>query len=317
MSLDKALAELHIFYMVPDLVFDRSEPEGVGHAAEVSALVRRIVAPNSGPFTFTGTCTYLVGCDPCIVIDPGPDDDSHLQSLVDAIGSSGVTHILVTHTHKDHSPLARRLAEFTGAEIWGAAPHKAARSLAHGEVNALDGSADYDHKPDRILTDGEVLRLNGLTFEVVATPGHTMNHLAFSLRDERALFSGDHIMAWSTSIVAPPDGSMSAYMQSLEKLLLRDEMHYWPGHGSPVKQPQNYVKGLIAHRQAREASILAALSQHSASIPDLVEKIYLGLADNLKGAAALSVFAHLEDLVERKFVKTDGLPTVSGLYRLR
>lgn len=303
--------------MSHDLVFDRSEPDGVGHAAEVVPLVRRLVAPNSGPFTFTGTCTYLIGEDSLVIMDPGPDDDAHFKTLIDAIGPADVSHILVTHTHKDHSPLARRLADFTGAEIWGAAPHKAARTLAIGEINALDASADYDHNPNRILHDGDVLRLNGMIFEVVATPGHTMNHLSFSLKNESLLFAGDHVMAWSTSIVAPPDGAMRAYMQSLEKLLLRSETLYLPGHGAPVKNPHHFVKGLIAHRKAREASILAGLSQHAVSIPALVDKIYVGLADGLKSAAALSVFAHLEDLVARKIARTDGEPVLHGLYRKR
>jgi glyoxylase-like metal-dependent hydrolase (beta-lactamase superfamily II) len=301
--------------MTQELKFDRSEPEGVGHARQVSPLITRLVAPNPGPFTFTGTCTYLLGDDPLIVIDPGPADDQHWQALLEAIGHRSVSHILVTHTHKDHSPLARRLAEYTGAEMFGAAPHKAARALNEGEVNLLDASADYDHKPDRILQDGEILRIAGLTIEVVATPGHTMNHLAFALKDDHALFSGDHVMAWSTSIVAPPDGAMSAYMQSLEKLLPRNETIYWPGHGGPVIEPYHFVQGLIAHRKSREASILAALSANPVRIPDLVSAIYIGLSDQLKGAAALSIFAHLEDLVARHLVATDGEPTLSGLYR--
>lgn len=303
--------------MTQNLAFDRSEPDGAGHAAEVSPLVRRLVAPNSGAFTFTGTCTYLVGQDQLVVIDPGPDDDVHFENVLASIGSHDVSHILVTHTHKDHSPLARRLADFTGAEIWGAPPHKAARKLSAGEINALDASADYDHVPHHILHDGDVLRVNGMTFEVVATPGHTINHLAFALRDEFTLFSGDHVMAWSTSIVAPPDGNMRAYMQSLEKLLPRSETLYLPGHGAPVKEPHQFVKGLIAHRKAREASILAELSDQPELISDLVDRIYVGLADTLKSAAALSVFAHLEDLVERKLVTTQGEPTLNGTYRKR
>jgi glyoxylase-like metal-dependent hydrolase (beta-lactamase superfamily II) len=303
--------------MAQELNFDRSEPEGAGQAYEVSPRVRRLVAPNSGPFTFTGTCTYLVGDDELVIIDPGPDDDVHFQNLIAAIGAAPVSKILVTHTHKDHSPLARKLAARTGAEIWGAAPHKAARALGAGEVNALDASSDHEHNPDRILLDGETLHFNDLIFEVVATPGHTMNHLAFSLLDDRILFSGDHVMAWSTSIVAPPDGAMRTYMQSLEKLLLRNEIRYFPGHGSPVKEPHEFVRGLIAHRQSREASILAALSQQPSSIPELVEKIYLGLSANLKPAAALSIFAHLEDLVMRDIVATESEPSLHGHYRMR
>lgn len=311
------IEQLHKGLMSENASFDRSEPDGVGHAAGVSPLVRRLVAPNPGAFTFTGTCSYLVGQDQLVVIDPGPDDDVHFRNLITAIGSCGVSHILVTHTHKDHSPLARRLADFTGAEIWGAAPHKAARALASGETNMLDASADYSYKPDRILHDNDKFCVRGMTFEVVATPGHTMNHLAFALKDEDILFSGDHVMAWSTSIVAPPDGAMRAYMQSLEKLLSRIEKLYLPGHGAPVKEPLYFVKGLITHRKAREASIVAEMSEHPESIPALVDKIYVGLADGLKPAAALSVFAHLEDLVERKIVITEGEPVLHGFYRKR
>jgi len=296
------------------LSFDRTliEPEGL--AVAVSQLVRRIVAPNGGPFTFTGTCSYLIGQREVAVLDPGPENAAHFDALVEAIGASTVSAILVTHTHKDHSPLARRLQALTGAPILGCAPHFAARSLSEGETNLLDASADRDYRPDRILTAGEVVEGEGFTLEAVPTPGHTMNHLSFALREENALFSGDHVMAWSTSIVAPPDGSMGAYMASLDVLMARGETVYWPGHGGPVTEPARFVRGLLHHRRMREATISERVQAGDRFIPQIVERLYSGLDPKLKGAAALSVFAHLEDLVARGVVRTAGEARLDGEY---
>jgi glyoxylase-like metal-dependent hydrolase (beta-lactamase superfamily II) len=276
--------------------------------------VRRIVAPNGGPFTFTGTCSYLIGQREVAVLDPGPENAAHFDALVEAIGASTVSAILVTHTHKDHSPLARRLQALTGAPILGCAPHFAARSLSEGETNLLDASADRDYRPDRILTAGEVVEGEGFTLEAVPTPGHTMNHLSFALREENALFSGDHVMAWSTSIVAPPDGSMGAYMASLDALMARGETVYWPGHGGPVTEPARFVRGLLHHRRMREATISERVQAGDRFIPQIVERLYSGLDPKLKGAAALSVFAHLEDLVARGVVRTAGEARLDGEY---
>jgi glyoxylase-like metal-dependent hydrolase (beta-lactamase superfamily II) len=294
--------------------FDRSEIAASSGTVGLSPLVRRLVAPNGGPFTFTGTCTYLVGERSVVVIDPGPDDEAHLQALVNAIGTATVTAILVTHTHKDHSPLAARLKALTGAKILGCANHFAARALGSGEVNALDASADHAYQPDRILVAGDIVEGDGFHLETVPTPGHTMNHLAFALVEEQALFSGDHVMAWSTSIVAPPDGSMGAYMASLQLLQGREDRVYYPGHGAPVREPKRYVKALIGHRKMREASILDALRGGEGRIPAMVQKLYAGVDPKLHGAAALSVFAHLEELVAQGKVRVEGEPRLDAVY---
>ena len=300
--------------MKDETSFDRSVIEPTGQAITISPLVRRLVAPNGGPFTFTGTCTYLVGQGDVAVIDPGPELDAHLDALITAIGTARVSAIVVTHTHKDHSPLSRRLKALTGAPLIGCGPHQAARALGEGETNMLDASADHDHMPDRLMQDGEEFEGEGFTLQAVATPGHTMNHLAFALRQENALFSGDHVMAWSTSIVAPPDGSMGAYMASLERLMARDETIYWPGHGGPVKEPGRFVRGLLSHRRMREATIAERVQAGDRHIVSIVEKLYAGLDPKLKGAAALSVFAHLEDMVARGLVRTEDGARLDGEY---
>ena len=299
------------------LSFDRSDLGPHGTAVAVSPLVRRLVAPNGGPFTFTGTCSYLVGQSDVVVIDPGPDNDAHFEALVAAIGSATLSAILVTHTHKDHSPLARRLKALTNAPIIGCAPHQAARALSEGEVNQLDASADLAHQPDRVLGADEMFEGRGFRLEAVPTPGHTMNHLAFALLEENALFSGDHVMAWATTIVAPPDGAMGAYMASLETLMAREEAIYWPGHGGPVTDPARFVRGLLHHRRMRETTIAERVAAGDLTIPTIVERLYSGLDPKLKGAAALSVFAHLEELVARGMVKTDGAARLEGEYWVR
>ncbi len=291
--------------MTDDIPFERHAPE-TGRIEQLAPLIRRIVAPNPGPFTFTGTCTYLLGDGDVAVLDPGPDDDAHLERILTALGAARLAAILVTHTHRDHSPLAQRLKTLTGAPVYGCAPHFAARPLAEGETNLLDASADHAYAPDRVLADGDGIDLGGLRIETIATPGHTMNHLAFALPEHRVVFSGDHVMAWSTSIVAPPDGAMGAYMASLERLMARDDALYFPGHGGPVREPRRFVSALLAHRRMREATILEAVRDGVGLIPELVERLYRGLDPKLRGAAALSVFAHLEDLSARGLVKTDG-----------
>jgi glyoxylase-like metal-dependent hydrolase (beta-lactamase superfamily II) len=294
-----------------DLAFDRSEPQP-GRLEQVSPLLRRFVLPNPGPFTFSGTCAYVAGRGRVAVVDPGPGD---VQALLAALSGEEVAHIVVTHTHRDHSPAARELKRLTGAPILGCGPHRAARALHMGERNVLDASGDVDHLPDRQLADGERLDGAGFTLTAVETPGHTMNHLCFRLEEENALLSGDHVMAWSTTIVAPPDGSMTHYMASLEKLRGRMETIYWPGHGGPVADPQRFIRGLVGHRRMRESTILAEIRKAEATIPVLVARLYTGLAPGLKGAAALSVYAHLEDLVGRGLAATEGEPSLDGLYR--
>jgi glyoxylase-like metal-dependent hydrolase (beta-lactamase superfamily II) len=263
--------------------------------------IRRFVAPNPGPFTFTGTCAYVIGEGSVAVIDAGPDDAMHIDALLAALGRDRVAGILVTHTHRDHSPGARRLAARTGAPIIGCGPHVAARALGEGETNRMEGSGDMAHRADRELADGEDVEITGHVFRAIHTPGHTMNHLCFALEADGVLFSGDHVMGWSTSIVAPPDGSMGAYMASLEKLRQRSESIYFPGHGGAVSDPQRYLRGLLGHRKMRESAILAQLAEKPSTIAAMTPKLYAGLDPRLLPAAGLAV--------------TDGPPTLEAMYR--
>ena len=294
-------------------IFERSLPES-GRIERVAPLIRRRIAPNGGPFTATGTCTYVVGQDRVAIIDPGPDDPAHIEALLGDIAGERVEAIVVTHTHRDHSPGARLLAARTGAPIVGCSPHRAARALADGETAMLDASSDKSHAPERVMTEGDTVSGPGWTLVAVETPGHTMNHLAFALPEAEALFSGDHVMAWNTTIVAPPDGEMRAYMASLEKLRGRGETIYWPGHGGPVREPARLVRCLLGHRRQREAAIRARLVAGDARISEVVAAIYQGLDPRLHGAAGLSVFAHLEDLVGRGLVTCEGAPRLDATY---
>jgi glyoxylase-like metal-dependent hydrolase (beta-lactamase superfamily II) len=282
----------------------------------VSPLTRRILANNPSPFTYRGTNTYIVGHGEVAVIDPGPEDEAHVAAILAGLKGERIAQIVVSHTHRDHSPGARLLKAATGAPVVGCGVHVAARALAQGETARLDAANDLDHRPDRELADGESVEGPGWRLVAVATPGHTMNHLCFHLAQENALFSGDHVMAWSTSIVAPPDGAMGPYMASLEKLRARDDAIYWPGHGGPVKEPARFVRAMIGHRRQREASILARLADGAMTIPARVELNYAGLAPRLKGAAALSTLAHLEDLAERGLVAFTGTDGLGALWRL-
>ena len=298
-----------------DPAFDRSPPAQSGILLPVAEGIRRIIANNPGPFTFTGTCTYVVGTGEVSVIDPGPDDAAHIEALLLALRHERIARILVTHTHRDHSPGARLLAERTGAAILGCAPHRASRAALDNEAPRLDASADLDHAPDRVLAEGERVEGDDHAFTVIETPGHTANHLAFALEGTGMMFSGDHVMGWSTSVVAPPDGAMSAYLASLDKLASReDDRAYWPGHGGPVADPRRFTRALLGHRRQRELQILDVLGRGPARIPQLVAANYQGLDPRLVGAAGLSTFAHLEDLVARGLVMADGAVTLDALY---
>lgn len=293
--------------------FSRTFPEKAGLLKRISPLIRRIVAPNPGPFTFTGTCTYIVGHGRVAVIDPGPMDAGHIESIVAALQGETVESIVVTHTHKDHSPGARALKELTDAPIIGCGPHRSARALHAGEAG-MEAGADRSHAPDRVLEDGETLEGDGFSLTAVATPGHTANHLCFSLAEENVLFSGDHVMAWSSTVVMPPDGSMRDYMASLDVLKARRETVYWPGHGGPVLQPRRFVRALHHHRRMREVSILNYLDAGPSTIPAIVAKVYENLNPVLVGGAAMSVLAHLEDMVDRGLVIADGPATLVARY---
>jgi glyoxylase-like metal-dependent hydrolase (beta-lactamase superfamily II) len=300
-----------------DVPFNRTFELPPGVVEEVMPGVRRILCNNPSPFTFKGTVSYIVGKGKVAIIDPGPDDAVHGAALLDAVRGETVTHIFVTHTHRDHSPGVPRIKAATGATVLAEGPHRAARPLHIGEAPRLDASNDTDFRPDRALADGEVVSGNGWTIEAVTTPGHTANHMAYALKEQNLLFSGDHVMGWSTSIVAPPDGAMSDYMASLAKLEGRGETVYLPGHGAAIPDAPRYVRHIARHRQGREASILHRLGKGEADIPSLVRAIYIGLDPRLVRAAGLSVLAHLEDLVARGLVVTEGPPSIEGRYRLR
>jgi len=295
--------------------FDGSFSPEYGTPVALSKDILRLTANNPSAFTFHGTNSYIVGRDTLAVIDPGPEDEAHFRTLLAAIADRPVSHIFVSHTHRDHSPLAKRLKEKTGALVVAEGPHRPARPYYSGEVNMLEASADTDFIPDIALPDGGKIDGDGWVLRGIHTPGHAANHMAFSLEGSGVLFSADHVMAWATSIVAPPDGSMSDYMASLETLLERDDRIYLPGHGGAVTKPAAFVRGLRAHRKMRERAILERIMQGDRTIPDMVKAIYRDTDPRLHGAAALSVLAHLEDIVGRGEIITDGNPSLSGIYQ--
>ncbi|WP_448578887.1 MBL fold metallo-hydrolase [Thermaurantiacus sp.] len=272
-----------------------------GAAEQLSPLVRRVLAKNPSPFTFTGTGTYLVGRGEVVVIDPGPLDPAHLDALEAAVAGETVAAILITHTHMDHSPAAVPLAARTGAPVIGCAP-----LVLSDDGPRADAGFDPTYAPDRVLADGESVAGPGWTLRAVATPGHTSNHLCFALEEEGALFTGDHVMGWSTTVVAPPDGDMAAYMASLEKLLGRADRIFYPTHGAPVTEPQRWVRHLMAHRRQREAQIMGLLEAGPRTIPEMVEVMYASVDKRLWGAAGRSVLAHLIDLEARSRVRSAG-----------
>lgn len=272
-----------------------------GRSERISPLVRRVLAHNPSAFTYLGTGTYIVGTGTVAIIDPGPDDPDHIAAVLEAVNGETVSHLAVTHTHFDHSPAAPAMAAATGARIVGCAP----LALADDGPRA-DAGFDFSYSPDRVLADGEAIDGPGWTLRAVATPGHTSNHLCFALPEERALFTGDHVMGWSTTVVSPPDGDMAAYMASLRLLLDRDDAVYYPTHGDPVTEPQRFARGLIAHRKLRENQILTLLGQGPHAIPAMVASMYANVDKKLHPAAGRSVLAHLIDMRARGLVAADG-----------
>jgi glyoxylase-like metal-dependent hydrolase (beta-lactamase superfamily II) len=285
--------------MIP---FVREMDFAYGRPDTVSPLIRRVVANNPGPFTFRGTGTYLVGRGEVAVIDPGPDDPDHLQALLRALGDDHVTHILVTHDHADHAPLAAELARRMGAPVIGCAPTPGHAAVAPG----IEEGRDLAYRPDRVLADGERIEAADWTLRVLATPGHTANHLCFALLQENALFSGDHVMGWSTTVIGPPDGDMTAYYSSLHKVMACGFTALWPTHGPPVTEPEPFLAAYLRHRLAREAQILAALARGPAQVPALVAELYADIDPRLHRAAAASVGAHLIHLMREGAVVGEG-----------
>ena len=278
-----------------------------GRLVGISPLVRRLVARNSGPFTAWGTGTYVIGHGEVAVIDPGPLDADHIDGLIAALAGERITHLVITHTHLDHSPAAAPLAERTGARVVGCAPHG-----ARGDTT--EAGADYDFTPEDRLLDGEGVAGPQWNLTAVDTPGHTSNHLCYSLTQEGALFTGDHVMGWSTTVVSPPDGDMAAYMKSLEKQLVRDECVYYPTHGAPITRPKDYVRQLIVHRREREAQILECVIGGCDTIDAMVARLYANVDARLHRAAGRSVLAHLQKLVDEGRIQEQ---VVGGTSRFR
>jgi glyoxylase-like metal-dependent hydrolase (beta-lactamase superfamily II) len=303
--------------MATEIPFNRDFSCDYGVIEEVSPLVRRVVAKNPSPFTFKGTATFIVGRGKVAVIDPGPDLEEHVTALKAALGGESVTHIVITHTHLDHSPAAAALKRATGARTYGFGRHGSGRAEDRSGVGGTtEEGGDHAFVPDMRLREGDAVEGPGWRLEAVETPGHTSNHLCFALPEEGTLFSGDHVMGWSTSVITPPDGDMAAYMRSLEKLLRRGETLYRPTHGGAIRDPHAHVRAFIAHRNERSAAILARLAAGDERIEDIVRAVYVGLDQRLTAAAGRSVLAHLVALVEEGRVLADGPPRLDARYRL-
>ena len=282
-----------------------------GTSETLSPNIRRVIARNPSAFTFHGTGTYIIGHGEVAVVDPGPLDGAHVGALMAALKGEMVTHILITHTHHDHSPAAEPLKQLTGARTYGFGPHGGGVSEFK-----LEEGGDTDFMPDVKLEDGDVILGNGWTVDVIHTPGHLSNHVCFGLREEKTLFTGDHVMGWSTTVVSPPDGNMSDYMQSLEKLLQFDYDVYWPTHGPAITETKPFVEALIAHRQERMDQIRGCLKSGPMYIPDMVRRMYKDVPEHLHGAAGRSVYAHILHMINTGEVKSDGPATSSALYSL-
>ncbi|MBD2842760.1 MBL fold metallo-hydrolase [Erythrobacter rubeus] len=271
------------------------KPWPTGEAEQLEPLVQRVLAPNPSPYTYTGTQTYVVGAGADVaVIDPGPNDPAHIEAIMAAVGDAKVIAIMCTHTHRDHSPAAAPLAKLTQAPIVGCAP-----LVLKTDLPRADEAFDTTYEPDRVLEDGEQMRGTGWTLTAVATPGHTSNHLCFALEESGALFTGDHVMGWSTSVVIPPDGDMGDYMASLEKLQAREDTVYHSAHGAAITKPKQLVRGMIGHRRQRENQILRLMGEQARPVSAFIPQMYKGLDERLIPAAEMSVTAHLIDLEKR------------------
>jgi glyoxylase-like metal-dependent hydrolase (beta-lactamase superfamily II) len=311
------------------LTFDTEFDPHPGRVEQVDHGVRRVLAPNASPFTFHGTGTYIVGEGTVAVIDPGPADEAHINALVTALQDETVSHIVCTHTHADHSPGSRMLRDRVGGVIVGCAPHPAGDTMEQlveraggegerAEATKLEEHFDPDHVAEWEMFEGDRIAGPGWTLEAVQTPGHIANHLCFAFPEQSILFSGDHVMAWSTSVVSPPGGNLNDYLASLRKVAARAETKYWPTHGAPVRAPHAYVTELIAHRESRSRQIVAGLSTGPKRIPELVTAMYPGLNEKLIKAAGRSVLSHLHALREDHQVQaSDDKDSLDTVWQLR
>lgn len=293
---------------VKDIDFTYGVPD------EVLPDVRRVIANNPGPFTYTGSGTYIIGEGGVALIDPGPNQSEHIDALIEATAGERITHILITHTHSDHCGGARDLANRTGATIYGFGAHPIRKK--EDDAPALEEGADYAFAPDEIIGHGAILEGPSWRLEALHTPGHLSNHLCFAMPSQKALFTGDHMMGWATTVIIPPDGDMGDYFDSLDALLARDDEVYLPTHGAPIKNPRAFVRAVKTHRLMRDAQILEYLKSGKSSIKELVAAMYADIDKRLHGAAALNVFAHLIRLVRIGTVRCDGEPELKSAYRL-
>lgn len=285
-----------------------------GEIHDVSPLVRRIVANNPSKFTYLGTGTYIVGRGHVAIIDPGPWQESHVSAIAESLSAETITHILVTHTHSDHSPAARPLQSICSAPIYGFRCSK--NGLEDERYERLEEDVDHSFRPDIALNDADIVRGKGWSLQCVHTPGHMSNHLCYRLLEEKALFTGDHVMGWSTTVIIPPDGSMLDYMTSLGMLLDCDDRIYYPTHGPPITRPSDFVRALMEHRQQRETQILACFRDGLSTIMEMVPVVYRDTDESLHPAAARSLYANVIKLWEEGRVSCDGVPAIDRPYRL-
>ena len=301
--------------------FDTDHNPIVGKAEKLEDDLVVITANNASPMTFTGTRSYILGTDNLIVIDPGPDINQHFDAIMDYIGNRKVTDIILTHSHVDHSPLSRRLKNETGASIIGFGSADEARTTFMKELSSsldLGGEEGIDKNltlDEKVIDKQELVR-NDYRIEVVHTPGHLSNHICLAVKEKKALFSGDHVMGWATTLISPPDGDLGSFMRSLEKLSERDELIYYPGHGKPLREPKKMVLAQIAHRRDRETQILSCISKNAKTPSEIVDDVYIDLNPMLKTAAIRNVLAHLIDLYERKKVSVDKFAITAKFFKV-
>ncbi len=298
--------------MAVDIPFHRQLEFSYGAAETIAPGIRRVIAENPSPFTLYGTGTYILGSGSVAVIDPGPADEAHIEAILQAVEGETISHVLVTHTHMDHSPGCRILRQHCDAPTYAYGPHGAGK-LEQGVP--VEEGGDMEFQPDELVRHGDVIEGGDWSVECVYTPGHTSNHMCFQLREQKALFTGDHVMGWSTSIISPPDGDMADYLASLQLLLERDDEVYWPTHGAVINDPKAIVQAFIEHRKEREVQILRCVADGVELITEMVPVMYKGTPEFMYPAAARSVFAAVEYLVNRGELKAEGEVNLEGLYR--